>query len=95
MGFILDSKLTLDFHTKTIMARENKTIGLTQKFQRFLAGVSSVTIYKAFIRPTLDLDDIIFDPAFNESIHWKMESFQFKAALAITRTIRGTSKEKL
>ena len=51
------------------MARENRTIGLTQKFQCFLAGVSSVTIYKAFIRPTLDLDDIIFDPAFNESIH--------------------------
>ena len=51
------------------MARENRTIGLTQKFQRFLARVSSVTIYKAFIRPTLDLDDIIFDPAFNESIH--------------------------
>ena len=47
------------------------------------------------MRPYLVLRDIIFDQTFNDSFHQKIESVQFDAALAITRTIRGTSKEKL
>ena len=40
LGLILDSELTFDIHIKTIMARENRTIGLTWKFQHALTGVS-------------------------------------------------------
>ena len=52
-------------------------------------------IYKSFIRPHLDYGDIIFDQAFNDSFHSKMESIQYKACLAITGAIQGSSKEKL
>ena len=51
-------------------------------------------MYKAFITPHLDQGDIIFDQTFNDSFHKKMESIQYKIALAITRTIRATLKEK-
>ena len=53
-----------------------------------------VTIYKAFIRPHLDYGDVLYDQAFNNSFHAKMESIQYNACLAITGAIRGTSREK-
>ena len=53
-----------------------------------------LTIYKCFVRTHLDYGDIIYDQAFNNSFHQKIESLQYNAALAITGTIRGTSKEK-
>ena len=45
-----------------------------------------VTIYKSFIRPHLNHANVIFD---------KFSNAQYNAALAITGTIRDTSKEKL
>ena len=42
-----------------------------------------------------DYGDVLFDQAFNASFHEKLESIQYNACLALTRTIRGTSKEKL
>ena len=54
-----------------------------------------LTIYKSFIRPHLDYGDIIYDKAFNESFHAKLESLQHNATLAITGAIKGSSTEKL
>ena len=54
-----------------------------------------MTIYKIFIRPHLDYGDINYDQAYNASFQQKVESIQCNAALAITGTIRETSKEKL
>ena len=51
-------------------------------------------MYKSFIRPRHDYGDIISDLANNYSFHLKLKSFQYNAVLAITSTIRGTSKEK-
>ena len=56
---------------------------------------SLVTIYKSFIRPHLDYTDVIFDNPSNATFSNQIESAQYKAALAITGTIRSTSKEKL
>ena len=42
-----------------------------------------------------DYVDVIFDQAFNNSFHQRLESIQYNAALAITGAIRGTSKEIL
>ena len=53
-----------------------------------------LTIYKSFIKPHLDYRDIIYDKAFNKSFHAKLESLQYKAALAITGAIKGSSTEK-
>ena len=54
-----------------------------------------VFIYKSFIRPHLDYGDVLYDQAFNNSFHAKMESIQYNACLAITGAIRGTSREKI
>ena len=67
---------------------------LLRKFQQVLPRPSLITIYKAFIRPRLDYGDVIFDEAFNNSFHQRLESIQYNAAMLIIGNIRGTSKEK-
>ena len=54
-----------------------------------------MTMYKAFVRPHLDYGDIIYDEAYNETFHQKLESIQYYACLALSGAIRGSSKEKL
>ena len=54
-----------------------------------------LTIYKSSIKPHLDYGVIIYDKAFNESFHAKLESLQYNATLAITGAIRGSSTEKM
>ena len=61
----------------------------------YLPRHTLVNIYKAFIRQHLDYGDIIYDNRCNETFCSKIESVQYNAALAITRAIRGTSREKL
>ena len=41
-------------------------------------------MYKSFIRPHLDYGDIIFDQAYNKSVHDFLELIQYNASLAIT-----------
>ena len=50
---------------------------------------------QVIIRPHLDYADIIYDKAFNESFHTKLESLQYNATLAITGAIKGSSTEKI
>ena len=54
-----------------------------------------ITIYKAFVRPHLDYGNVLVDQEFKASSHEKLESIQYNACLALTGTIRNTSKEKL
>ena len=61
--------------------------------EAFVPRQALVSIYKAFIRPHLDYGDVLYDQAFNNSFHAKMESIQYNACLAITGAIRGTSQE--
>ena len=91
----LDYKLNFEEHLKTIVNKINKTIGLLRKLQNFLPRKSLLTMYKSFIRPHLDYGDIIYDQSYNTSFHQRLESLQYNAALAVTGSIRGTSKEKL
>ena len=44
---------------------------------------------------TFENGDIIYDQPQNESFCNKLESVQYKAALAITGAIQGTSRDKL
>ena len=94
MGLHLDSKLSFGIYIKTILTEVIRTIGLLRKFQQVLPGPSLITIYKAFTRPHLDYGDVIFDQAFHNSIHQRLKSIQYNAAVAITESIRETSKEK-
>ena len=77
------------------MSKVDKTIGLLRKLQAVLPRPSLVTIYKAFISPHPRYRDIIYDQAYKESFHQKLESIQYNAVLAIAGAIRGTSREKL
>ena len=92
LGMILDSD---EYLIKSALNKVNNMIGLLRKFQLILLRHSLITIYKTFIRPHLDYGDVIYDHAFNESFHQRLESIQSNAAVAITGTIRGTSSEKL
>ena len=46
-----------------------------------------------FLRPYINYGDIIYDQPSNESFCEKLESIQYKTALAITGTIQDTSTE--
>ena len=95
LGVILDLKLTFEEHLKNVFNKTNKTIGLLRKLSNLLPRQALVTIYKAFVRHHLGYGDVLYDQAFNNSFHAKMESIQYNVCLAITGTIRGTSKEKI
>ena len=56
---------------------------------------SFTTFYKAFLRPLVDYGDIIYDEPQNESFCEKLESVQYKAALATTDAIHDTSCDKI
>ena len=95
LHIILDSKLTFEDHYNTVLSKTNRTIGLLRKLQNLLPREALISIYKAFVRPHLDYGDVLFDQAFNPSFHEKLESIQYNACLALTGTVRDTSKEKL
>ena len=84
LGVILDVKLTFEEDLKNVF---NKTIGLLRKFFNLLPRQALVTIYKAFIRPHLDYGDVLYDQAFNHSLHEKIEPIQYNACVAITAAI--------
>ena len=85
----LDPKLYFLEHSKNIQAKVSKSIALLRKLQTILPRPTLLTIYKAFIRHHLDCGGSIYDQAYNDSFHQKLESIQYNAALAITRAIRG------
>ena len=52
-------------------------------------------IYKSFIRPHFDYADIIYDNPNNASFKNKIENVEYRACIAITGAIQGTSIERL
>ena len=95
LGIFLDLELNFQEHFENMLNKVNKTIGLLRKLQNTLLRPSLLTIYKSFIRPHLEYDDVIYDQAYNVSFQQKVEIIQYNAALAITGAIRGTSNKKL
>ena len=80
---------------KVITTKVNKATGLLQKLQKTLLRLVLITMYKALVRPHLDYGDMIYDEAYNERFHQKLESIQHNACLALSRAIRGSSRKKL
>ena len=53
------------------------------------------TIYKSFFRSNLDYSDMIYDKSFYQSFKEKIEMVEYKAALVIIGTTKGTSSDRL
>ena len=91
----LNFKLSFNEHLETVFAKVNRGIAILCKLQTVLPREALLTIYKSFIRPHFDYGDVIYDQSYNDSFHAKLESYQYKAALAMTGAIKGSSTEKL
>ena len=95
LGLILDNKLNFAHHLNEKISKANKGIGLIKRLYYHLPRKSLLTIYKSFIRPHLDYCDVIYDQPHNDTLCKMIESVQYNAALAITGTIKGSSRERL
>ena len=91
----LHARLTFEERLKIITTKVNKTIGLLRKLQKNLPRPALMTMHKVFVRPHLGYGDIIYDQAYNNTFHRKIESIQCNACLALSGGIRGSSREKL
>ena len=91
----LDEKLSLTNCISDKINKMLKVVGLLRKLSALLPRQNLFTIYKSFIRPHLDYGDVIYDQPHNESLTNRIESVQYKAVLAMTGTIQGSSREKL
>ena len=94
LSILLDEKLNFKQHVDNAILKMNKGIFVIKKLRHSLPRKSLLTIYKAFLRPLIDYGDNIYDQPQNESFCNKIESVQYKVALAITGAIQGTSREK-
>ena len=82
-------------HVSKVESVVNKTIAIISKLQNVLPWSALLTIYNSFTRSYLDYGYIIYDKAFNESFHTKLESLLYNATLAITWAIKESSAEKI
>ena len=87
MGVYLNGKLDFREHLQNMFKKINKTISLLRKLQNNLPRAPLVTIYKSFVRPHLGYGEILYDQAFRNSFHERLESIQYNPALAITDAI--------
>ena len=77
-------KLSLNNHLATVFAKVNRGIAILCKLQSGLPREALVTIYKPFICPLFDYDDVIYDQSYNNLFHAKLECYHYKAASAMT-----------
>ena len=95
LGLILDKQLNCNEHVDKKIIICNKLIGSIKYPSSLLPRKSLLTIYKSFIRPHLDYCDILYDNPANETLINCIEKVQYKACLAITDAIQGTSCDSL
>ena len=91
----LDEKLSFTSCINDKINKMLKVVGLLRKLSALLPRQNLFTIYKYFIRPHVDYGDVIYDQPHNESLSNRIESVQYKAVLAMTGAIQGSSREKL
>ena len=57
------------------MSKAMKRVGVIQKLNKIVPCHCLFTIYKSFVRPYPDYDDIIYDQLNNESFTQKLKEF--------------------
>ena len=93
LGIILDEKLNFKQHV--LFLKLIKVYLYKKMFFHSLPRKSLITIYKAFLSPLIDYGDIIYYQQKTECFCEKLESIQYRAALAIADAMQGTSREKI
>ena len=66
--------LSFDYHFNYNVNKGSNSIGLLRKISTYIPRKTLVPIYESFKRPLLDHIDGIYDQAFNESFHERLES---------------------
>ena len=105
LGLILDSKLSFIKHINEKIATARKGIGIIKHLASYIPLKSRDQIYKMYVRPHLDYCDIIFhtpviqsDSDSSLTLNYQMnalEKTQYQAALAVSGTWKGTSRNKI
>ena len=94
-GIVLDSKLNFNAHVDQTFKKCNRIIGLIRRLSINLPQNALLIIYKSFLRPHLNYGDTLYDKPSNENFQNKLEKIDYRACLAITGAIQGTSRTKL
>ena len=105
IGLTLDKKLTFQSHVKEAIKKANRGIGVMKFMSKYVPRSTLETIYKAYVRSQLEYGDVIYHHPPLDGNHLsikklnelmsKVESVQYRAALATTGAWKGTSKDKL
>ena len=105
LGLSLDPKLTFINHINDKIKAAKRSIGILKYLSKYLPLKTLDTMYKMFIRPHFDYCDTIYHiphiiNSFDNTITLnflmeRIEKIQYQAALAITGTWQGTSRNKL
>ena len=101
LGMILDSRLSFSAHIQAAIAKARKAIGMLKFMSKYLSRSTLDNLFKLYVRPHLDYGDVIYhipqsdDACLGNYQMVKLESVQYSAALAVSGTWRGTSKERL
>ena len=105
LGLTLDSKLTFLNHVNEKIKATTKAVGILRYLRKYLPLNTLDQIYKMIIRPHFDYGDVIYHippyiNPYNRTITLKplmdrIEKVQYHAALAITGTWQGSSRNKL
>ena len=105
LGIILDSKLSFSAHIKAAISTKRKGVGLLKYLSKYLPRHTLNELFKLYVRSHLEYGDVIYHipskvcefsgNTILSNLMEKLESVQYSAALAVTGTWRGTSREKL
>ena len=105
LGIVLDSKLSFSARIKAAITKTRKGVGLLKYLSKYLPRHTLNESFKLYVRPHVEYGDVIYHiPAkvcefsgntILSNLMEKLESVQYSAALAVTGTWRGTSREKL
>ena len=90
------SKKTLTYlNRKEKKSVVNNGATLLKKLGDYILRNPLLSIYEVFLRLHVDYCDVIYDKPRNEMFIDTLGSIKYNATLAITFTMKGTSKEKL
>ena len=105
LGLVFDPKLSFVAHINEISSVARRGVGLIKHLRPYLPVKSLDQIYKMHVRSHFDYCDFIFHlPALDSGLSHdinlnylmnSLESIQYQAALGVTGTWKGTSRDKV